>query len=575
MNVRFAVRLGLADQDQQRGHRIPGHGRHAQGLAGCSALTCSRHDHGTAQAHRFQPLPQRFQILGPAFPKSPAGRLAARGGELQPAVRLAAHEQAAVTAFGQKPGLRRDMGEQGIEGSRLHLRHREKALHPGFAGAHLLLFAPAVRDVAEKHQSAIVSVPIHRHGRHIGDELPPVQAQHGMLAHGHRKPVLVETTDAGQDLVAVRRRDPFQHGRAEQPARNRHAEEFSRPGINVGEDAPRLHEDAERGVFHQQAETLFACDQATERLLAVGDVHDDGIEQDAVVKPDRAGIDVHVAHAAVGEPVPELEGAFAATLGFRHGRADLMGRPRVDVRHAPLPDLLARPAVVGAGRRVGVSDGSRFGIDQQHGGMVVLEKALIARFALDKAGKQAVARQAAYQQQSQRDRKRRIQGEHRQGHHFQRFAGDGKRQQEGAGQHEDVEHDAERQEIPRGKPGQLPDAPTPPGQAATTGNDRRGQAHVHPEAALDQAQRRGHDHGHDRGQDTEEKAGHAEENGSGIEEQARPQLPGVEHHGHGHAAEAQSGQDALSPGRVTDFRPREGIVEKRQSEEQGGVVDQS
>ncbi len=133
---------------------------------------------------------------------------------------------------------------------------------------------------------------------------------------------------------------------------------------------------------------LTGLDQLGFGPLALRDVEDQGIKQILAAQTDRTAVDLHVVNGSVGPAVPKLEEILVHGPGPPHGLGDFLAGQGVDVGHPFGPHFIAGPAVVAHRRRVGVDDPPLGRVDDEHRGVVVVEKALVvaAGFAQPRLG---------------------------------------------------------------------------------------------------------------------------------------------------------------------------------------------
>ncbi len=109
---------------------------------------------------------------------------------------------------------------------------------------------------------------------------------------------------------------------------------------------------------------------------------DDGIQELPALDGDGTAVDLDVADRAVGKAVPEKENSLFFLHGPIHFQADIPGVQHVDVADPERFQLPGRVPVESDGRPVGIHDPSVFGIDDQHDGVVVPEKAFVQFLAI-------------------------------------------------------------------------------------------------------------------------------------------------------------------------------------------------
>lgn len=139
--------------------------------------------------------------------------------------------------------------------------------------------------------------------------------------------------------------------------------------------------------------------------FAFADVVNNGEQQLAPAQANRAGIDFHIAGAAVGQAVNKFKTLLARGLGARQRGADVFWRGGVDLADRHAHQHLVRVAIKRAGRRVGVHHLLARRIDQQLDGIIGFEHRLIkgaaffqlehGRFAFADVGHIAVPQHAA------------------------------------------------------------------------------------------------------------------------------------------------------------------------------------
>ena len=235
-------------------------------------------------------------------------------------------------------------------------------LHRPHDADHLAVVIPNGRGgQAALHRTAVLFTP---HQLQVGK----IAAGHQKTAQARKFSLFVVGHDGqgpAQDFIRLPAEDPL--GR-------------SVPGqhITPGIDTVERHG---RAGDHGPLKRL-APGQGLFDPLALGNVIDDGVEQLPAAQLDRAAEDLDNPNRAVGAPVAKGEVSAPLTDGRRHCTANLLLAQGVDIGNPLSGQPLARPAVKGAGGRIGVHDRAVLRVDDQHRGMIVVEETAVVALPL-------------------------------------------------------------------------------------------------------------------------------------------------------------------------------------------------
>jgi|GEM_PF-5816877 len=220
------------------------------------------------------------------------------------------------------------------------------------------------------------------------DPLLPAQTHPGLdhpdLGAGHRR-LDAERRALGKQPGPVL----GGHGRGEDPSEQGRFLPVEVAGeglVDKGQDAVGAHAaDQVELVLDHRAVAGLARAQGLLGLFLFGHVADDGQKHGPSGAADRPGEHGHVADAAVGQAVAEVQGLPAPVPGGPHVGLDVVGREDVYVLDGHGQELFAPVAVKLLGRDVGVEDLAAVRVDEQLDGPVLVEHGPVERFGLAQA----------------------------------------------------------------------------------------------------------------------------------------------------------------------------------------------
>ncbi len=360
--------------------------------------------------------------------------------------------------------------------------------------------------------NASLLVPDHR-GRKAGVEERAVLPAPDDFEICERLPVQHAFSNAGKlDLLVFGdNRQGFSQDFGDRPP-----EDFFGGGVPTGDGAFRVDaEQRHRRTRHHGLLELLALSPGFLGLDAFGDVVNDRVLQRFSRNLDASAEHLDVAHGTVREPmadaVPASRGpeGVRSLLQLRHGRRV----DRVDVHRT---QLVAGPAVEGFRGGIGVDNLAVPRVGDEHDRVIPLEEAAIAVFAFAQ-GPVALELALAFEEHLGGQKEAHgIQQQHDQPDLAKRLAAGAAGDQELEGEHDDMHHNAERQEVDRTDPAFAAPAQIMQGGTERGRLDNYGDARNRARTSQPHPVRRADDPGRQRRHGTAEQAGQRQDDGPAV-----------------------------------------------------------